>query len=405
MSEQNMGARHAQDMDPDGPTAQGQFEPIEYTDEPYADDQYVDEGYAEEPYVAAPAPVTKPRKNPWLPLLIGGGALIVAIAVVLGVIYGYVLPRRALNASMASFDQAAQAYTDAQTELSTQLAAAQAVTAVVTAEDLEDPTTLDTLATQITAAEALVAPAPAPAATAAEIDQQTADLVAKTKPATDAAAALVDAVNAVQQSRISLAVTALTAATQTAQTAYDNSSWIDDDTVRADLMAQLNAAFLAIADPTSLGDNPDAILAALAQLQVTLADAVDAVNASEDAATKASYNYLLLADSGQAICGVNLCSGGTTLVSVNVTVKSSTVTADITFAADTGNRSTVTYKGTRKGTTAIITPQSGGNAFQWGIITFSGTDPNSPAVRFDSADNCKRQNGSTGTPDIFGVCR
>jgi len=430
MSEQYMGARHSQDQDLEVPTVQAQFEPITYADQPYAGQPYADDQYAGQPYAAdqyvddqyagdqyaddqyaepyvAPAQAPKSPKKPLIPILIGAGAVVVVFAIALGVIFGYVLPKRAMDASLASFDTAAQAYMEAQTELSTQISAAQAVSNSVTVDELADPTTLDALATQITAAQALVAPAPMPAATAAEVDQQTADMVTKTKPASDAAAALATAVAAVQQSRIDLAVSVLSDDTQAAQSVYDESGWIDDadTTVRTDLMAQLNAAFLAIADPSSLGDNPDAILAALAQLEASLADAVAAVNAAEKSATTATYTYVLLADGGQAICGVNLCPGATTLVSVVVTVKNTTVTADITFTSGTGSQSTVSYKGVRKGTTAIVTPAKGGNAFQWGIVTFSGSDPNSPAIRFASADNCKRQNGSTGTLDANNTCQ
>jgi len=395
MSDQYGGARYSDDG------YQDQYWVQQYDESQY-DDQYYEEQYPAEDYAAAPQPgLSKTAK--WA-LIGGGGAAVIAIIVAVAIFFTVVLPNRALEAAVASFDEAAQTYLDSQSEMAAELAKAKSLTGEVTVEDVAEAATLDALIAAIAKADALMAPPPAAADSPEAIEVQLATLDAQTRTMNAATTELVAAIDAVQQDRVALAVANLNKAIPAAQKAYDTYSWLGKSETRVALMSQLDHAFQAIANPSALGDDATAVLAAIDEIIAGLKESADALKAEAEAAKKATYTYLLVADDGQVICGVNLC-WELELLTVKVTLKGTAVTADLTFAKGLGKRTTVAYKGTRQGSSALLKPSKGGDAFQWGILMFSGDEPNADAVQFTSAENCKKMDGSVGRQDeITGKC-
>jgi len=394
MSDHYGGARYSE------PEYQDQYWDQQYDESQY-DVQYYEEQYPTEDYASAPKPgLSKTAK--WA-LIGGGGVVAIAIIVIVAIFLTVVLPNRALEAAVASFNVAVETYTDAQAELATELAAAKTLADNVTVDDVAEATTFESLIAAISKADSLLVSPPPPADSPEAIEVQIATLDAQTRAVKTATTGLVAAIEGVQKDRIALAVANLNKAIPAAQKAYDSYAWLDQADTRVELMTQLDHAFQAVANPSALGDDATAVLSAIEDIIVALKDSADALKAEAEAAKKATYTYLLATDDGQIICGVNLC-WELELITVKITLKGTAVTADLTFAKGLGKRTTVAYKGTRQGSSALIKPSKGGDAFQWGVITFSGDEPNAEAVQFTSGENCKKMDGSVGHQDETGKC-
>ena len=345
-------------------------------------------------------------------LIIAGGAIVVALIVAVAVVFGYVQPQQAHQSAADDFTTAVEAYNSGQSDLTTQIGVANELAAKVTTDDVADPATLDQLNAQLQQATSLVAAPPAIAQNTQEISQQTSDLAVATQSAATAVTALASAVQGVQQSRLAKSVALLQSEISDAQQTYDSSDWLGAKKDRTALKDQIDSATQAAADPSSLGSDPDSVVAALADANTSLTAAAKVVANEVKKATNATYTYLLLKT--HLSCGWYICaSSDGELVSVKVTVTGSTVTALLCLANGQINANTCIspgenvaywwkFTGQRNGKTAIVSSSRDGNQFAWGTITFAGTAPNSAVTKFAGADRCQRQNGTFGKETDFG---
>jgi len=123
-----------------------------------------------------------------------------------------------------------------------------------------------------------------------------------------------------------------------------------------------------------------------------------------------AYHYLLLYSKHQISCGIAQCGDGG-VPSVKVTVTGSSVVAllcgngqgldwsdqQAVIACDDGDGPVwTTWTGTRDGSTAVVRADSDPKSFYWGTITFAGTQPGSPAVKFTTPAKCERYDGTVG---------
>jgi len=357
-------------------------------------------------------------------------SLISAIAVlgiVAVIIFGSVLPKhRALQAAQNSSPTAVQAFGDAQTALQAQISAAAPLGTVGPA-NVSDATTLTTLTSALATAQSLVGDPPAMGSTTDEINQQVTDLNNKTAEANDAAQSLQSAIDGVQQSRIDLAVSTLQTILSDAQGSYDDSSWMGDTPARTQLQGYITQVTAATNNPSTLGSDPDSIVAALGNMGPTLQGYTDAVNAANKVSANKTFTYLLQG-ADQVTCGVNICYSGVgggdpmSVASVQVTVKGTNVTAKLCFmmtdpvdpntcqstSGDGGGNSgwSEPWTGTRDGTTAVIISTSKDKAeFNWGTLTFNSSAPNAAVTSFASADSCEKSDGSGYGTLVNGSCQ
>jgi len=389
-------------------------------------DEYSDETH---PHTAASDDDETDTHHPWSAaqkgILIGVIALVVALGVVLGMLFGVVLPNKhALQSAQASFQTAAQNFTDAQTALSTQIDAATPASAVQ-ATDVNDATTVTALQTALTSAQALVADPPAMASGTSAINQQVTDLNNQTDAVNNATQTLQSAVSAVQQSRVDLAVANLKTVLNDAQGSYDSASYMGDTQERTQLKSLIDQATAATTDPSTLGSDTDSIVAALQALTPNLQTAIDAVNAANTVTANKTFTYLLQGD--QVTCGVNVCYNGvgggdpSTVESVQVTVKGKNVTAKLCFMStepvdpttckvttgtDGNNGWSEAWTGTRDGTTATIISTTKDKAdFSWGTLTFDSSAPNAAVTAFAAADSCEKSDGVSYGQLVNGSCQ
>ena len=350
-------------------------------------------------------------------------AVVLVLAAVAGVMFGYVLPRQqSLSHAQSSFQTAVQAYSQAQIDLTSQISSAKNTAATVTAADVKDPATIDALNSALDSAQSLSAPAPAMGSTADVINNQVAEIAASTQATAAATHTLQSAVAAMQQSRVDKAADDLSSAIAAAQKTHDDSAWLGDTAERTALQTQIDQANTAVSAPDSLGSDTGAIVAALQTFLPPLQSANDAVAAAVQAAADATYTFVLTGD--QLTCGVNVCydglSGGDPISaeSAKITVQGPSVTAQLCFTSEvavdpqtctpTADDAPTLYgwsdswTGTRDGDTAIV--QSASTAFAWAVVTFAGTTPNSVATSLATGDDCERADGSYGQLDEYGRC-
>jgi len=57
--------------------------------------------------------------------------------------------------------------------------------------------------------------------------------------------------------------------------------------------------------------------------------------------------------------------------------------------------------GTRHGTKAVVSDGKGSGSFNWGVVTFSGSNASAKATKFVSAHNCQRLSGTYGYQDFL----
>jgi len=375
--------------------------------------------------------IDKPWSKAKKAVVISIAALAVVIAVLVGVVFGVMLPNKhAVENAQASFQAAAQKFTDAQAALSDQIQAANAVSSVQAA-DVKDPTTVSDLQTALTNAQSLITDLPAMASTASAINQQVTDLTNQTDSTTAATQTLQTAVTAVGQSQVDLAVDNLKTVLADAQSSYDSADWMANTAEGKALLPQLKTlidqATAATNDPSTLGTDTDSIVTALQNITPSLQQATDNLNAAAAKVTaNKTYTYTLSGD--QVTCGVNICYNGvgggdpSTVESVQVTVKGSTVTAKLCFMSNVAVDPTTcqptpgteanlygwseAWTGTRDGTTAKIVSTTADKAdFSWGTITFASSAPNAEATQFAAADSCEKSDGSGYGQLVNGSCQ
>jgi len=375
--------------------------------------------------------IDKPWSTAKKGVLIGVIAAVVVVAAVLGFIFGYKMPhQRALDSAQASFQTASQAFQEAQTGLTTQIQAANAVSSVQTT-DVKNATTLSDLSTALANAQSLMTAPPTMASTATDINQQVTDLTTQTASINSATQTLQTAIDGVQQSRVDLAVDNLKAVLADAQSSYDSANWMatttEGKTLLPELKTLIDQAMTATNDPATLGADTDSIVAALQTLTPNLQKATDDLNAEAARVTaNKTYTYLLSGD--QVSCGVNICYNGvgggdpSTVESVQVTVKGSTVTAKLCFMSNVAVDPTTcqptpgtqanlygwseAWTGTRDGTTVKIVSTTKDMAdFSWGTITFASSAPNAEATKFAAADGCEKSDGSGYGQLVNGSCQ
>ncbi|MCL2653667.1 MAG: hypothetical protein FWD63_07785, partial [Propionibacteriaceae bacterium] len=382
--------------------------------------------YSDEPEPRKPAAEDSDfyKDKPWSKakkaIVFGGAALVVVIAVVLGVVFGYSLPHKhALEDAQASFQTASQKFTDAQQALTDQIQASSAASSFQET-DVKDPTTISDLQAALANAQSLITNLPVMASTATEINQQVTDMTTQTTSMTAAAQTLQTAVTAIGQSRVDLAVDGLKTVLADAQSSYDSADWMATTTEGKTLLPQLKTlidqATAATNDPSTLGADPDSIVSALQSLTPSLQQATDDLNAAAaKVIANKTYTYLLQGD--QVSCGVNICYTGvgggdpSTVESVQVTVKGSTVTAKLCFISNVavdpatcqptpGTQANLygwseAWTGTRDGTTVKIISTTKDKAdFSWGTLTFASSAPNAEVTQFAAADSCEKSDGS-----------
>jgi len=211
----------------------------------------------------APAPA---RRNWRLPVILGGVALLVAVALILT--FAVFLPNRAAE---NKFNDAVAAFQQAQADLTTQVIVAQGVSNYATADTVDDPTTLDKLNADLqNAVQSTTAQVPAMAGGASAINQQVSDLQANTDTMRSLITTLQGDVAAVQASALSWATAALTSAISDANQTYSQYSYGDKTSLSAlqDQITQSQAVLdgLSSADPstyaTIVQDNTVALQAA-----------------------------------------------------------------------------------------------------------------------------------------------
>jgi len=374
----------------------------------------------------------KPWSRAKKAVVIAVAAVIVVAAIVLGVVFGMVLPgQRALSDAKASFTTAAQKFNDAQTALAAGIQAAGPV-ASTASSDVNDPTTVTTLQTALTTAQSLVGVPASMASTTSAINQQVTDLNNHTTDVTNATQTLQSAVDAVQQSRVDLAVANLKTILTDAQSVSDSANWMStskDKTTAATFQAlqdQITQVTAATTNPASLGTDTDTIVTDLQNMVAPLQSAIDDVNAAN---TK--YNNTpvttLLTGADQVTCGVNVCYNGTgggdplSVASVQVTVTGSKVVAKLCFMStdqvdpttckvvngtDGNNGWSENWTGTRSGTTAKVISITKDKAdFSWGTVTFDSSAPNAKVISFTTADNCEKSDGSGDGQLVNGSCQ
>jgi len=396
----------------------------EYSDEPEpeprpvaakSDDETDDETDTHEPW-------SKGQKA----LVISLIAAIVVLAVAAGIIFGSILPNhRAYQNAQSSYQTAAQNFTDAQTALAAQIQAATPVS-TVGPSNVNDATTLTALTTALATATAASKPTvPEMASTTSAINQQVTDLNNQTTDATNATQALQSAIDAVQQSRVDLAVNNLKTILADAQGSYDSASYMGDTPERTQLETMITQVTAATTNPSTLGSDTDSIVSSLQAMGPKLQQYIDAVNAANKVTANKTLSYLLQGD--QVTCGVNVCYTGvgggdpSTVASVQVTVKGSSVTAKLCFMStepvdpttcqvttgtDGNNGWSEAWTGTRDGTTAkIISTTKDKAEFSWGTLTFASSAPNAAVTAFAAADLCEKSDGTGYGTLVNGSCQ
>lgn len=216
---------------------------------------------------ATPAPA---HRNWRLPIIIGGAALIVAVALILT--FAVFLPSRDAE---NKFNDAAAAFQQAQTNLLAKVSAAQSVLGYASSDRVDDQDTLITLNNDLqTAAQSTADQVPAMASGASAIKQQASDLQAKADAMTSLVATLQRDITAVQASVLSWATAALTAAIVDANQTYSDYSYGDKTTLSAlqDQITQAQAALdgLATADPSTYATTVDDSVTALQTAQANV---------------------------------------------------------------------------------------------------------------------------------------
>jgi len=207
-----------------------------------------------------------------LALIIGGGiVMIVAVALILT--FTVFLPN---SNTERNFTTAVAAYQQAQTDLSTQLSAAQTVAGYSDPGALDSPDVLSKLNTDIQSAQQNTgAPAPPMAKNKSEIRQQTSDLQAKTNTMKTQAGTLQSDVQAVQASALAWAKAALTTAISDANQVYSQYSYSPDTASLNNLQDQINQAQQVLdgldqADPSTYTSASQASINSLSNAQAAV---------------------------------------------------------------------------------------------------------------------------------------
>ena len=359
-------------------------------------------------------------KEQWLGLsrntriaLIGAGSTILVLVVVIAVFFTFIVPQRRAEGSFAA---TAIAFTAAQNTLKGQISDAQTIARSVQPAQVKNKAVLGELASAINSANALIAATPVEASDTGAVRQQIADMNASIKAAQSAGTRLLDAMAAVQQSRVDLAYDNLKNAVASAQKVYDDSAGkVDDESLRTALQDQIDTAKQALASTgasssAAPAQTPDQVIVTLNGLISSLTAAAQAVTNNEQKMANTPYTYLLTG--AQISCGVALCSNSA-VPSVKVTVSGTSVTADVCYSLlidatnensietctgmDGGSHWWTGWQGTRSGSSAVI-QATGPNAspFFWATILFDSSTPDAPVIGFVSPDRCQRVDGSEG---------
>jgi len=178
-----------------------------------------------------------------------GVAVVVVVALV--VVFTVVLPGQQHN-------RAQTAYTHAQNNLANTITASQPVANTANSDQLDDPSTLDTLNQALTAANNYAAPG---------TSLDTSTLTSETDTVNNLTSDLSTAADAVKSSQTTWAKNTLTAAITQAQTAHDTSAGASSQSL-ADLQTQLDDANTLLAgmdkaDPATVGASAVTAAAAL----------------------------------------------------------------------------------------------------------------------------------------------
>jgi len=218
----------------------------------------------------APYPVAKGHRLAWI--IVGVVALLVAVALVLT--FAVFLP-----ASQAEnkFNDAVASFQQKQADLSAKISAAQVVAGYYTADELDNPATLDSLNAAIQSAKPNTTdPVPVMASGTSEINQQTSDLQAKTDAMQTQIDSLTNDSQALQDSALSWAKATLSAAIDDANATYAQYSYSPDQASLNNLLDQITQAGQVLdgldnTDPSSYASAIQASMNSLSAAQATVA--------------------------------------------------------------------------------------------------------------------------------------